>query len=72
MKDVENRIKFAIMFGKKKGFLNPGDPVVCITGWRKGAGSSNTVRIFHVDADDETESLAPSASSNQLTSLAEC
>ena len=59
IKDVEKRIKFGILFGKKTGFLHRGDPVVVITGWRKGAGSSNTVRIFHVDEDDELESLAP-------------
>lgn len=49
MKDVDNRIQFGINFGKKKGFIKSGDPIVCITGWRKGAGSSNTVRILYVE-----------------------
>jgi len=49
MKDIDNRIQFCISFGKKKGFIKSGDPIVCITGWRKGAGSSNTVRILYVE-----------------------
>jgi pyruvate kinase len=36
-------------YGKKSGFIKSGDPIVCITGWRQGAGSSNTVRIFNVN-----------------------
>jgi len=46
--DVDRRIQYGIDFGKDKHFLKPGDQVVCITGWRKGAGSSNTVRILTV------------------------
>ena len=46
--DVDARITFAVDFGKKKGFIKGGDYVICITGWRKGAGSSNTVRIWSV------------------------
>ena len=45
-KDVDARIQYAIDFGKKNGFIKVGDSVICITGWRKGAGSSNTVRIL--------------------------
>ena len=45
-KDVDERIQFAIDFGKKNGFIKGGDNVICITGWRQGAGSSNTVRIL--------------------------
>merc|ERR1719414_1224951 len=44
--DVDERIQFGVDFGKKNGFIKSGDIVVCITGWRKGAGSSNTVRIL--------------------------
>eukprot|EP00095_Tigriopus_kingsejongensis_P003943 snap_masked-scaffold473_size162088-processed-gene-0.20 protein:Tk03943 transcript:snap_masked-scaffold473_size162088-processed-gene-0.20-mRNA-1 annotation:"hypothetical protein DAPPUDRAFT_334106" len=47
-KDVDNRIQFGIDFGKKNGFIKTGDNVICITGWRQGAGSSNTVRILYV------------------------
>merc|ERR1712180_335656 len=45
MKDVDNRVQYAIDFGKRSNFIAPGDNIVVITGWRKGSGSSNTVRI---------------------------
>lgn len=48
MKDVDNRIQFGVDFGKNSGFLKSGDAVICITGWRKGAGSSNTIRILTI------------------------
>ena len=44
--DVDARIEFGVDFGKKNGFIKSGDIVICITGWRKGAGSSNTIRIL--------------------------
>ena len=44
--DVDERIQYCVDFGKKNGFIKSGDPVICITGWRKGAGSSNTIRIL--------------------------
>merc|ERR1712051_225558 len=47
--DVDERIQYCVDFGKKNGFIKSGDPVICITGWRKGAGSSNTVRILYVN-----------------------
>ena len=45
-KDVDERIQFAVDYGKKKGFIKSGDYVICITGWRMGAGSSNTSRVL--------------------------
>merc|ERR1712223_1203528 len=47
--DVDERIQYCVDFGKKNGFIKSGDPVICITGWRKGAGSSNSVRILYVN-----------------------
>merc|ERR1712213_123689 len=47
--DVDERIQYCVDFGKKNGFIKSGDPVICITGWRKGAGSSNTIRILYVN-----------------------
>merc|ERR1711953_487865 len=46
--DVDTRVQFAIDFGKKSGFVQAGQTVVCVTGWRQGSGSSNTVRIITV------------------------
>jgi len=48
MTDVDERVQYAIDFGKRSNFVSPGDNVVVITGWRQGAGSSNTVRILTV------------------------
>lgn len=49
MKDVDNRVQYAIDFGKRSKFIGSGDSVVVITGWQKGAGSSNTIRIMPVE-----------------------
>ena len=46
MKDVDDRVQYAIDFGKRSNFIAPGGSVVVITGWKKGSGSSNTVRIL--------------------------
>merc|ERR1711971_1439642 len=48
MKDVDDRVQYAIDFGKRSNFIGSGDNVVVITGWQKGSGSSNTVRILPV------------------------
>merc|ERR1712106_919477 len=48
MTDVDERVQYAIDFGKRSSFIAPGDNVVVITGWKQGAGSSNTVRILTV------------------------
>jgi len=49
MKDVDDRVQFAIDFGKRSNFISTGDNVVVITGWKQGSGSSNTVRILAVE-----------------------
>jgi len=47
--DIDNRVQFAVDFGKKNRFINPGDNVIVITGWKQGSGSSNTCRILTVE-----------------------
>lgn len=49
LSDVDNRIQIAIKFGKSNGVIKVGDAVIVITGWRKGAGSTNTLRVVYVD-----------------------
>merc|ERR1712112_683485 len=49
MDDVDARVQYAIDFGKKSNFISVGDNVIVVTGWRQGAGSSNTVRILPVN-----------------------
>ncbi len=55
MQDVEERIQHGVDLGKKSGFIKSGQPIVCITGWRQGSGSSNTVRIVTVDGPKSNE-----------------
>ncbi|UYV60190.1 PKM [Cordylochernes scorpioides] len=47
--DVDTRIQYAIDHGKKREFLHKGDAIVVITGWREGAGATNTMRVVYVE-----------------------
>jgi pyruvate kinase len=47
-KDVETRVADAIGFGRRRGMIQDGDQVVIVTGWRPGAGASNTTAILKV------------------------
>ncbi|KAH9369311.1 hypothetical protein HPB48_012387 [Haemaphysalis longicornis] len=46
--DVDARIEYALEIGKKRGFLRTDDAVIVVTGWRKGAGATNTLRVVYV------------------------
>jgi len=46
--DVEKRVQFGIDIGKHRGLLEVGNFVVVVTGWRPGAGATNTMRIMTV------------------------
>ncbi|KAE9555728.1 hypothetical protein FO519_001080 [Halicephalobus sp. NKZ332] len=45
--DVDDRISYGISVGKDRGFIHKGDFLVVITGWRQGAGYTNTLRIIN-------------------------
>ena len=45
-KDIDERVNAAIKFAQNNKFAKAGDSVVVVTGWRQGAGSTNSVRIL--------------------------
>lgn len=53
LKDVDVRVQFGLKFGKGRGFIKAGDPVVVVTGWKQGPGFTNTMRIVYVSADSK-------------------
>jgi pyruvate kinase len=44
--DVDNRINYTINSAKERGFIHPGDLIVVVTGWKQGAGHTNTIRVI--------------------------
>lgn len=53
LKDIDNRVVHGIQFGKARGFLQSGDPIVIVTGWKKGSGYTNTIRIVYVPEKED-------------------
>lgn len=56
LKDIDARIIHGLNIGETRGFIKPGDAVVVVTGWKKGSGYTNTMRIINVP--QETNSLS--------------
>lgn len=48
LKDVDARVSSGINFGKAKGFIKSGDPIIVVTGWKQGSGFTNTLRVVYV------------------------
>jgi len=46
---VNNRANFGLDFAKQRGVVKPGDAVIIVTGWQKGSGFTNTMRIVYAD-----------------------
>lgn len=51
-KDIENRTRFAMDYGKRKGILHQGDLVLHMSCSKQNAGFANTMSLFYVSADD--------------------
>jgi len=49
MADVDHRVEAAMAVGKERGFIAVGSPVVVVTGWKQGAGFTNTMRVVHAE-----------------------
>ncbi|XP_069674777.1 pyruvate kinase-like isoform X2 [Periplaneta americana] len=47
MKDMDARVQFAITYGKGMGFIKPGSALIAVSGWKEGAGCTNTLRVLY-------------------------
>nr|KAG5689524.1 hypothetical protein BaRGS_008899 [Batillaria attramentaria] len=57
--DVDRRIWKALDAAMARGFVHTGDPVVVLTGWKPGSGSTNTMRIITAEDVRDKELLPP-------------
>lgn len=46
MKDVDNRVDYALKMAEKIKMIVPLQPVVCVTGRQPGAGFTNVIRTI--------------------------
>ncbi|KAI0982459.1 hypothetical protein GJ496_000383, partial [Pomphorhynchus laevis] len=49
MHDIDLRVKEGLKVAKQKGIVSTNEPIVVVTGWRAGAGLTNTIRIMYCD-----------------------
>ncbi|XP_060076641.1 pyruvate kinase PKM-like isoform X3 [Ylistrum balloti] len=57
--DVDRRIYKGIDVSMKRGFVKVGDPIVIVTGWKPGSGSTNTMRIINAVETAKRDQLDP-------------
>ncbi|XP_026496955.1 pyruvate kinase-like [Vanessa tameamea] len=49
--DLDSRVNFCTKWAMGQGFIRIGDPIVLVSGWKQGSGSTNTMRIIYATAD---------------------
>ena len=65
--DMDKRIGAALRHGWLKGCLEGGSNVIVITGWKRGSGFTNTMRIIQVpESQEELRGMHIVRSSDQL------
>jgi len=47
--DVDDRLQAGISLAKQRGLIKSGDSVISVTGWRRGSGNSNTIRVLRIE-----------------------
>ena len=48
MDDMDRRIEYAVQEARRRHVVEAGSSVVVVTGWRSGAGFTNTCRVITV------------------------
>ena len=57
--DVDRRIWKALYLAMERNFVHAGDPIVVLTGWKPGSGSTNTMRIITATDVRDKDLLPP-------------
>ena len=57
--DVDRRIWKAVQLAMERNFVKSGDPIVVLTGWKPGSGSTNTMRIITATDVSDKDLLPP-------------
>ena len=64
--DMDSRISFAIDAGFERGVMKVGAPIVVVTGWKAGAGYTNTIRVITItERNQKIAIVAPQAEGTQ-------
>lgn len=69
--DVDRRIWKAVHAAMSRGFVQAGDPVVVLTGWKPGSGATNTMRIITATDMRDKDLLPPITGISSIPSFAQ-
>ncbi|KAL4706468.1 hypothetical protein ACJJTC_003040 [Scirpophaga incertulas] len=53
-KDLESRVLYCTSWAMHMAFIRVGDPLVVVSGWKQGSGTTNTMRIMYAVADSDS------------------